>query len=86
MNNLRKNHRTSVYTGRKEFEWCLDYIVQELSNGKQKLQVFNALRDSGKITFKYKNFLRLSNSPKYPQLDKFKRKNKKQGVSELNNY
>ncbi|PNM06778.1 hypothetical protein A6J89_000145 [Pasteurella multocida] len=68
--------RGLMYTGRREFERNLDYIIEELGKKRQKLDIFNDLVESRKISFGYKNFLRLTNSSRYPELEAYKKKNK----------
>ena len=71
------NNRVFLYTGRKEFERHLHYIFEELSKKRLKLDVFNELKERGELSFSYNNFLKLTNSDKYPELAKFKTKMKK---------
>lgn len=72
----RINSRVFVYTGRREFERHLPYIFEELSKKRMKLDIFNELKEKGQLSFSYKNFLKLTNSDKYPELAKFKKKKK----------
>lgn len=71
------SNRMFLYTGRKEFERHLHYICEELSKNRMKLDVFNELKERGELSFSYKNFLKLTNSDKYPELARFKRGMKK---------